>query len=635
MRRATGWVLRLPVTMSLAALLVACAIIAGPLTGPSGDLRVWAGTGLPSVEQGLHPLSPITSSLFTDGLAELLGALIATLVVIGGAERLMGRWRTLLAWLLTAVIGGAAGMTLQATGVISAQLWSHDAAAAIVLDPFIPIAGAAMAASAFANRLWRRRIRVIGFAALLVFVLYSGTSADLYRLLAAVAGLLLGLLIAPRARVALRWERSSHHEARTLLASLLILGAVAPLISVISRVAFGPVHSLWLVGATGAASPADVCGVFASDDCIRALASTRLDGPGPIITSVAPLLLLALCAFGLLRGRRIAAWLAIAVNVLLAYLSAFYDGFLPWAPDRSQLLSPDGVGDQVIPLILSVLLPLALAVLIGINLAHFSVRPSAQTLRRFVATVIVAFISTSTMNLIAGSVTRNEFEPPATLLNLLLDLPERYFPVGYLDERLIEFAPVGDTAAVVYFWTGAAFWMVVVAASAAVVVSAAGRHLASDLGRVRTLLRQNGEGSLSHMATWQGNTYWFSPDGAVAVAYRVVSGVAVTMTGPIGPRRLQDQAIGGFTRFCDENGWIPVFYGVVENQSAAFERAGWQVSVVGDDTVLDPASFALTGKKWQDIRSSINRAAKLGIEAVVDHLGGTLHRGEDADRGHL
>jgi lysylphosphatidylglycerol synthetase-like protein (DUF2156 family) len=39
--------------------------------------------------------------------------------------------------------------------------------------------------------------------------------------------------------------------------------------------------------------------------------------------------------------------------------------------------------------------------------------------------------------------------------------------------------------------------------------------------------------------------------------------------------------------------------------------------VIGEDTVIDPRSFAMRGKRWQDVRSSINRAERAGVTAVL------------------
>ena len=36
---------------------------------------------------------------------------------------------------------------------------------------------------------------------------------------------------------------------------------------------------------------------------------------------------------------------------------------------------------------------------------------------------------------------------------------------------------------------------------------------------------------------------------------------------------------------------------------------------IGEDTVLHPASFSMKGKRWQDVRSSINRADRAGVSA--------------------
>ena len=43
---------------------------------------------------------------------------------------------------------------------------------------------------------------------------------------------------------------------------------------------------------------------------------------------------------------------------------------------------------------------------------------------------------------------------------------------------------------------------------------------------------------------------------------------------------------------------------------------GWSATVVAEETVIDPATFQLTGKKFQDIRSSINRAAREGVRVM-------------------
>ena len=56
-----------------------------------------------------------------------------------------------------------------------------------------------------------------------------------------------------------------------------------------------------------------------------------------------------------------------------------------------------------------------------------------------------------------------------------------------------------------------------------------------DRIRARELLRAGGGDSFSFMSTWPGSSYWFSPDGTVAIAYQLHHNVAVTVGGPFGP----------------------------------------------------------------------------------------------------
>ena len=63
---------------------------------------------------------------------------------------------------------------------------------------------------------------------------------------------------------------------------------------------------------------------------------------------------------------------------------------------------------------------------------------------------------------------------------------------------------------------------------------------------------------MSFMTTWEGNSYWLSPTGKSAVAYRVLNGIALTCTGPFGePSEWMDD-LTGFTQYCVERSLSPV-----------------------------------------------------------------------------
>ena len=323
-----------------------------------------------------------------DGVIELVFAVLAAVVVLGFAERLMGTWRVAITFVATSVIGAGIGILAQSIGVADGEMWSRGVREMFTFDPFTPIAGAIMAASCFAGPLWRRRIRVITITVLLTLVLYSGQPSDVYRLIAAGAGIALGLAFRP-ARVDLTWHRSSDHESRTLLAAVVGVLAVGPLVTLFSGGRFGILAPLGLLlthNVPDATEVADRCLVGnVTRQCVQELTLERVDGIGPLLVSLLPLTLLLIASFGLARGRRFAAWLAIIVNGGLAVLGGWYYGLLPitgqpfvwhWRSTH--------YWEIALVLVVSVLVPLVTAGIILVNLRHFPVKAPPRRLRRFV-----------------------------------------------------------------------------------------------------------------------------------------------------------------------------------------------------------------------------------------------------------
>lgn len=133
-----------------------------------------------------------------------------------------------------------------------------------------------------------------------------------------------------------------------------------------------------------------------------------------------------------------------------------------------------------------------------------------------------------------------------------------------------------------------------------------------DRDRLSSSLLAKGDGTFSHMATWSGNSVWFGVDGS-AIAYRVRDGVAFTLGDPIADH--PGEASRAFADYCERQGWTPVFYSVHDSTASALERARWARTPVGTEAVIDTAEFSLSGKKRQDLRTAVNRAARECITA--------------------
>ncbi|HEY4991814.1 MAG TPA: DUF2156 domain-containing protein, partial [Nakamurella sp.] len=136
-----------------------------------------------------------------------------------------------------------------------------------------------------------------------------------------------------------------------------------------------------------------------------------------------------------------------------------------------------------------------------------------------------------------------------------------------------------------------------------------------DRVRARAILEQNGTTALSYLTTWEGNSYWFTADGKSFVAYRVEGGVAITTGDPVGPPADLAGTTEEFVAFCNAENWTPCLYSTTDAVKEITDGFGWPSLQVAEETVLPLGKLAFTGKKFQDIRTSISRAGKGGISA--------------------
>lgn len=614
---------RAPFSVVVAAALIGAALATDPVRGPSPAVRLLLGTGYHSFIGLGHWWSPVTSVFLVDNAAELALAVAGAVLLLGAAERLLGTPRTVAVFLATSVLGAGLGLALQALGVAGGEMWSRGVSELWALDPFTPILGTVMAASGFAGALWRRRIRVLTLASALVLLLYSGQPTDLYRLIAVLAGLGLGVALRPGRREP-AWLRGSDHESRTLIGAIVAVLAVGPVVTLVSGGRFGilaPLGLLFRQDASSAADVADRCLLGnITRQCVHDLTLQRVGGVGPVLVSLLPLVALLVAAYGLSRGRRFAAWLAILVNAGMAALGAWYYGLLPISGQPYSFSWRSAhYWEIALVLIVSVLVPAATALAIGLSLRHFPVRTRPGYLAKFALITGGGLVVLAGLYVGLGWLLRARFHPAVTLPDLINDLPERFIPVGFLRLERLSFLPGDPLATVLYQWVGPLFWLMLIGGAILTLRTGSVGSRPEERARLRTLVRENGGGSLAHMTTWPGSSLWFGGrDGAIA--YRVVNGVAITIAEPVGLRPDQDPAharaqVVAFARMCDDHGWVPVFYSLHEPWRAIFAGIGWQSMDIGEETVLRPRDWATTGKKWQDIRSSVNRAQRQGVRA--------------------
>lgn len=124
---------------------------------------------------------------------------------------------------------------------------------------------------------------------------------------------------------------------------------------------------------------------------------------------------------------------------------------------------------------------------------------------------------------------------------------------------------------------------------------------------VKQLLRDEGGGTLSWMTTWDGNSYARTSGGIVA--YQRRAGVALALADPMGPPASRAASVDEFIRMAEHAGLVPCFFSADDSTRAAVP-ATWRSLVVADDTIVDLPGLQFTGKQWNSVRSSLNRAGR-------------------------
>jgi lysylphosphatidylglycerol synthetase-like protein (DUF2156 family) len=129
----------------------------------------------------------------------------------------------------------------------------------------------------------------------------------------------------------------------------------------------------------------------------------------------------------------------------------------------------------------------------------------------------------------------------------------------------------------------------------------------------KDLLRQWGGSTISWMTTWPENRHMITEDGQSYIAFRKHAGVAVALGDPIGPPGAAEATINSFVQLCDSAALVPYFFSCTTVTTQVTDALGWESAQVAEDNIIDLPDLAFKGKKWQDIRTALNKAPKEGV----------------------
>ncbi|MCT6874433.1 MAG: hypothetical protein M3Z43_05310, partial [Bifidobacterium sp.] len=489
--------------------------------------RPFHGQGRPSLLVQFARL--LVSLVITPGPLPLVIDVALVLVILCIAETRLGRRRTVLASVISAVGGAVVGLII--CWLINAlqDHWAWFIKVPMSLSPIILVVGSLMASIPFSDFLWRRRIATIGYTALILMVLYTGNPGSYCALAAALIGHLTGHLWHGPVQDANPHGHSGSYETRHLLGAVATVLALGPLVTVSSRIRAGFLTPLGTFMGSNTGGSAALSRCLAENNQVSCYAHYGLvagHAPTGISSLIMPTLVMLVAAWGIYHGRRVAAVTGVVLNALTIVMALLY--FLVFPLTIGEGL-PQAIRHGALPSLLIITLPpLILSWFLVRNLGIFLVRTKTSRLQLGWAAIVLAFLATAMGYMAFTAISPGSFNPRPTTSRALSQLPSLYLPNGVASRFLPALVPRTPTGRMVSHGIGLIFWLVVLVVLLSWMRSSVIQN-GSERQEADKLVEYGGE-SMSFMTTWEGNSYWFSPSGRSGIAYRLLHGIALTTT---------------------------------------------------------------------------------------------------------
>ncbi|MBZ5516916.1 MAG: DUF2156 domain-containing protein [Acidobacteriia bacterium] len=136
------------------------------------------------------------------------------------------------------------------------------------------------------------------------------------------------------------------------------------------------------------------------------------------------------------------------------------------------------------------------------------------------------------------------------------------------------------------------------------------RRLDPSLPAAQTLIQEFGDHSLAAFAAEPDKHHFLAAGGRAALAYRVSTGVAVTVGDPVGPPEVLGTAVDEFLAYCRQHDWTPCFYEVTACNLDLYRAPGLRTLKIAEEAVIRLADFDLRSPKLKKVRNSVTKVER-------------------------
>ena len=128
--------------------------------------------------------------------------------------------------------------------------------------------------------------------------------------------------------------------------------------------------------------------------------------------------------------------------------------------------------------------------------------------------------------------------------------------------------------------------------------------------RARSIIAEHGGDTLDYFALRDDKSWFFT--GESLVAYSIINGVMLVSPDPIGPPEDRADVWSDVMDLAQSNSWSPSVLAACQSWLPVYRAAGLVDHYIGDEAIVDAATFSLKGKSMKSLRGAYNRIKKAG-----------------------
>ncbi len=131
------------------------------------------------------------------------------------------------------------------------------------------------------------------------------------------------------------------------------------------------------------------------------------------------------------------------------------------------------------------------------------------------------------------------------------------------------------------------------------------------------LVNAGGSDTLAPFVLRSDKSYVFSPDRRAVIGYRVMFGVAAAGGDPAGDPDSYADAVAAFVALANRSGWRTAVLGARADLLGLWRPYGLRSIGIGDEVLLTPGEFGLSGRDMRNVRQAVQRTRNAGITTEV------------------